>query len=112
MDAVQDLPAQDSADMRKEIDSTRSAMADKLEALEDRMIDTVQSAQTTVENSIQSAKDTVASIRLVRYSRIQVGNARRTMVGSCLSYRASSGLPASQGRAAAAGRAAESARCP
>jgi ElaB/YqjD/DUF883 family membrane-anchored ribosome-binding protein len=83
MDAVQDLPAQDSSDLRKEIDSTRSAMADKLEALEDRMIDTVQSAQATVENSIQSAKDTVASIKETFDIPHQVEQRPWTMVGGC-----------------------------
>jgi hypothetical protein len=64
MDAVKGVDEQDSAEMRHDIDSTRSAMADKLEALEDRMIGAAQSAQETVENSIQGAKDAVASVKL------------------------------------------------
>ena len=83
MDAVQDLPEQDSAEMRHEIDTTRSAMADKLEALEDRMIDTVQSAQETVKDSIQSAKDTVASVKRTFDIKHQVEQRPWTMVGGC-----------------------------
>ena len=83
MDAVQDLPEQDSAEMRLEIDTTRSAMADKLEALEDRMIDTVQSAQDTVKESIQSAKDTVASVKRTFDIKHQVEERPWTMMGGC-----------------------------
>jgi ElaB/YqjD/DUF883 family membrane-anchored ribosome-binding protein len=83
MDAVQDMPAQDSAEMREEIDSTRAAMADKLESLENRMIGTVQSAKDTVENSIQSAKDTVASVKQTFDIPHQVEQRPWTMVGGC-----------------------------
>jgi len=83
MDAVQNLPEQDSAEIREEIDCTRSAMADKLEALEDRMMNTVQSAQETVADSIQSAKDTVASVKRTFDLKHQVEQRPWTMVGSC-----------------------------
>jgi hypothetical protein len=63
MDAVHDLAKQDTDEMRQEIDCTRSAMADKMEALEDRVMGTVQTAQETVEDSIQIAKDTVATVK-------------------------------------------------
>jgi hypothetical protein len=48
MDAGHDLAEQGTDEMRQEIDCTRAAMADKLEALEDRVMGTVQSAQETV----------------------------------------------------------------
>jgi hypothetical protein len=83
MDAVQDLPEQDSAEMRHDIDTTRSAMADKLEALEDRMIGAAQSAQATVENSIQSAKDAVASVKRTFDLKHQVEQRPWTIVGGC-----------------------------
>lgn len=64
MNTEQDDRAQQvSADMRQGIDDTRSAMADKLEALQDHVMNTVQSAQETVEDSIQSANDTMASVK-------------------------------------------------
>jgi ElaB/YqjD/DUF883 family membrane-anchored ribosome-binding protein len=63
MDAVHDLAEQESDEMRQEIDCTRSALADKVEALEHRVMGTVQSAQETVEDSIQLAKDTVATVK-------------------------------------------------
>lgn len=83
MDAVQDLAEQDAVEMRHDIDSTRSAMADKLEALEDRMIDTVQSAQDTVKETIQSAKDTVASVKRTFDIKHQVEEHPWAMVGGC-----------------------------
>jgi len=83
MDAVQDLPEQGSAEMRHDIDNTRSALADKLEALEDKMIDTVQSAQDTVKESIQSAKDTVASVKRTFDIKHQVDQRPWTIVGGC-----------------------------
>jgi ElaB/YqjD/DUF883 family membrane-anchored ribosome-binding protein len=83
MDTVQDLPEQDSAEIRQEIDNTRSAMANKLEALEDRVINTVQSAQETVKDSIQSAKDTVASVKRTFDLKHQVEQHPWTMVGGC-----------------------------
>ncbi len=63
MDTVDELAEQESAEMREEIDVTRSDLADKLEALEERVMDTVQSAQETVEDSLQIAKDTVATVK-------------------------------------------------
>jgi ElaB/YqjD/DUF883 family membrane-anchored ribosome-binding protein len=63
MDTVTKLAEQTSDEMREEIDSTRSDLADKLGALEERVMGTVQSAQETVEDSIQIAKDTVASVK-------------------------------------------------
>ena len=86
MDAVQDLqalPEQDSAEMRHDIDNTRSAMADKLEALEDKMVGAAQSAQATVENSIQSAKDVVASVKRTFDINHQIEQRPWTIVGSC-----------------------------
>jgi ElaB/YqjD/DUF883 family membrane-anchored ribosome-binding protein len=63
MDATYELAEQESDEMRQEIDCTRSALADKMEALEHRVMGTVQSAQETVEDSIQMAKDTVATVK-------------------------------------------------
>ncbi len=84
MDAVHDLAEQDSAEMRQEIDCTRSAMADKLEALEDRVMDTVQSAQETVEDSIQLAKDTVATVKRTFDIKHHVEQHPWLMVGGCV----------------------------
>ena len=75
MDAVKGVDEQDSAEMRHDIDNTRSAMADKLEALEDRMIGAAESAQETVENSIQGAKDAVASVKRTFDIKHQIGRA-------------------------------------
>jgi ElaB/YqjD/DUF883 family membrane-anchored ribosome-binding protein len=83
MDAVQNLPEQDSAEMRHDIDTTRAAMAEKLEALEDRMIGAAQSAQETVEDSIQSAKDAVASVKRTFDINHQVEERPWTIVGGC-----------------------------
>jgi ElaB/YqjD/DUF883 family membrane-anchored ribosome-binding protein len=83
MDAVKDLPEQDSAEMRHDIDSTRAAMADKLEALENRVVDTVQSAKATVEDSLQTAKDTVASVKRTFDIKHQIEQRPWTMVGGC-----------------------------
>ena len=76
-------PEQDSAELRKEIECTRSAMAAKLEALENKVIGTVQSAQETVEVSIQSAKDTVASVKRTFNLKYQVEQRPWTLVGGC-----------------------------
>ena len=77
------LAEQDMDEMRQEIDCTRSAMADKLEALEDRVMGTVQSAQETVEDSIQVAKDTVATVKRNFDIKYQVEQHPWTMVGGC-----------------------------
>jgi ElaB/YqjD/DUF883 family membrane-anchored ribosome-binding protein len=81
MDAIPDLAEQDSADMRQDIDTTRTAMADKLEALEDRMMGAARSAQATVEDSIQSAKDAVASVKRTFDIKHQVEQRPWTMFG-------------------------------
>lgn len=80
MDTGLELAQQNSGDMRQEIDSTRSAMADKLEALEDRVMDTVHSAQETVKESIQIAKETVGeTVETVKTSvRESVATVKRT----------------------------------
>jgi ElaB/YqjD/DUF883 family membrane-anchored ribosome-binding protein len=83
MDAVQDLAEQGTDEMRQEIDCTRSAMADKLGALEDRVMGTVQSAQETVEDSIQLTKDTVATVRRNFDIKYQVEQHPWAMVGGC-----------------------------
>ena len=83
MDAGHGLAEQDMDEMRQEIDCTRSAMADKLEALEDRVMGTVQSAQETVEDSIQMAKDTVATVKRNFDIKYQVEQHPWTMVGGC-----------------------------
>jgi ElaB/YqjD/DUF883 family membrane-anchored ribosome-binding protein len=83
MDAVKDPPEQNSAEMRHDIDATRSAMADKMEALEDKVMNTVQSAQDTVTDSIQSAKDTVASVKQTFDLKHQIEQRPWTMVGGC-----------------------------
>lgn len=76
-----DLGEQNTDEMRLEIDCTRAAMTDKLEALEDRMMGTVQSAQETVEDSIQMAKDTVATVKRNFDVRYQVEQHPWAMVG-------------------------------
>jgi ElaB/YqjD/DUF883 family membrane-anchored ribosome-binding protein len=84
MDAVHDLAEQDSDEMRQEIDCTRSAMADKLEALEDRVMGAVHSAQETVDDSIQMAKDTVATVKRNFDLKYQVEQHPWLMVGGCV----------------------------
>ncbi len=83
MDAVHDLPEQDTDEMRQDIDCTRSAMADKLETLEDRLMGTVQSARETVEDSIQMAKDTVATVKRNIDIKFQVKQHPWAMMGGC-----------------------------
>jgi ElaB/YqjD/DUF883 family membrane-anchored ribosome-binding protein len=83
MDAGHGLAEQDIDEMRQEIDCTRSAMADKLEALEDRVMGNVQSAQETVEDSIQMAKDTVTTVKRNFDIKYQVEQHPWTMVGGC-----------------------------
>lgn len=83
MDAVHDPAEQNTDKMRQEIDCTRSAMADKMEALEDRVMDTVQSAQETVEDSIQTAKDTVATVKRNFDIKYQIEQHPWVMVGGC-----------------------------
>lgn len=83
MDAEHDLAEQETDEMRQEIDCTRSAMADKLEALEDQVMGTVQSAQETVEGSIQMAKDTVATVKRNFDIKYQVEQHPWIMVGGC-----------------------------
>jgi ElaB/YqjD/DUF883 family membrane-anchored ribosome-binding protein len=63
MDATHELAEQRSDEMRQEIDCTRSALAEKMEALEHSVMGTVQNAQETVDDSIQMARDTVATVR-------------------------------------------------
>jgi ElaB/YqjD/DUF883 family membrane-anchored ribosome-binding protein len=83
MDAVHEPAGQDSAEMRQGIDDTRSAMADKMEALENRVMGKVQSAQETVQDSIQSAKDAVASVKRTFDINHQVQERPWTIVGGC-----------------------------
>jgi ElaB/YqjD/DUF883 family membrane-anchored ribosome-binding protein len=83
MNATDERPETESAELRHEIDSTRSAMANKLEALENRVIGTVQSAQETVHDSIQSAKDTVASVKRTFDIEHQVEQRPWAIVGGC-----------------------------
>jgi hypothetical protein len=83
MEAVEELVNQDNADRRQEIDCTRSALADKLEALEDTVMGTVQSAQETVADSIQLAKDTVDTVKRTFDVKHQVEQHPWAMVGGC-----------------------------
>jgi ElaB/YqjD/DUF883 family membrane-anchored ribosome-binding protein len=83
MDSGHDLAEQDTDEMRQDIDTTRAAMADKLEALEDRVMGTVHSAQETVEDSLQRAKDTVATVKRNFDIKYQVEQHPWTMVGGC-----------------------------
>jgi ElaB/YqjD/DUF883 family membrane-anchored ribosome-binding protein len=84
MDTVTKLAEQTSDEMREEIDSTRSDLADKLGALEDSVMGTVQSAQETVEDSIQIAKDTVASVKRTFDIKHHVEQYPWPMVGGCV----------------------------
>jgi ElaB/YqjD/DUF883 family membrane-anchored ribosome-binding protein len=84
MEALQNLAdhmivERNTDDMRQEIDCTRSALADKVEALEDRVKDNVQ----TVEDSIQMATDAVATVRRTFDIKHQVEQHPWTMVGGC-----------------------------
>jgi ElaB/YqjD/DUF883 family membrane-anchored ribosome-binding protein len=81
MDAAAGLAEQNADEMRQEINRTRSALADKLEALEDRVMDTVASAQATVHDSIQTAQDTVATVKRKLDIRYQVAQHPWGMVG-------------------------------
>lgn len=83
MDAVQEVVEQDTDEMRQDIDTTRSAMSDKLEALEEHVMGTVQSAQETVEDSIQLAKDTVASVKRNFDIKYQIVQHPVATVGGC-----------------------------
>jgi len=88
MEAVQDLSEHDLAEqktdeMRQEIDCTRAALANKVEALEDSVMGTVQSAQETVDDSIQMAKDTVATVKRNFDIKYQVQQHPWAMVGGC-----------------------------
>jgi len=83
MDAVLELADQKTEEMRDEIDSTRSGLADKLDALENRVMGTVQSAQETVEDSIQIAKDTVASVMHTFDIKHHVKQHPWAIVGGC-----------------------------
>jgi ElaB/YqjD/DUF883 family membrane-anchored ribosome-binding protein len=84
MEAAEDLAehnvVQPSTDeMRQEIDSTRSALADKVEALEDRVKGSVQ----TVEDSIQIAQETVDTVRRTFDIKHHVEQHPWLMVGGC-----------------------------
>jgi ElaB/YqjD/DUF883 family membrane-anchored ribosome-binding protein len=81
--AERELVEQSSDEMREEIDSTRSGLADKLDALEDRVMGTVQSAQETVEDSIQIAKDTMATVKRTFDIKHHVEQYPWAMVGGC-----------------------------
>jgi ElaB/YqjD/DUF883 family membrane-anchored ribosome-binding protein len=83
MDTVQDLAEQESVEMRQDIDSTRSSLVDKLEALEDKVMGTVQDAQDTVDDSIQIARDTVATVKRTFDIKHQVEQHPWVMVGGC-----------------------------
>ncbi len=67
METVQDLAEKQPDEIRSEIDDTRSALTEKLEALESSVVGTVQSARDNVEETIASVKesvqDTVSSVK-------------------------------------------------
>ena len=69
--------------MRQDIDSTRSSLVDKLEALEEKVMGTVQNAQDTVDDSIQMARDTVATVKRTFDIKHQVEQHPWVMVGGC-----------------------------
>lgn len=83
MDPVHEPAEQGTDEMRRGIDCTRSAMADKMGALEDQMMGTVQSAQETVDDSIQMARDTVATVKRNFDIKYQVEQHPWVMVGGC-----------------------------
>lgn len=83
MDAVLELAEQKTDEMRDEIDSTRTGLADKLDALENHVMGTVQSAQETVEDSIQIAKETVASVKRTFDIKHHVEQHPWAIVGGC-----------------------------
>jgi ElaB/YqjD/DUF883 family membrane-anchored ribosome-binding protein len=70
--------------MRQEIDCTRAALADKVEALEDKVMGTVHSAQDTVEDSIQMARDTVATVQRTFDIKHHVEQHPWIMLGGCV----------------------------
>ncbi len=84
MGALDDPAKQDTDDMRKEINITRSAIADKLGALEDRVRGAAQSAQEAVEDTIQLARDTVATVKRNFNIKYQIEHHPWAMVGGCM----------------------------
>jgi len=58
-DPIRDLAEQEPEQIRLQIDETRSAITEKLEALEDQVIDTVQTVKETVQETIETTRETV-----------------------------------------------------
>jgi gas vesicle protein len=48
--------------MKKQMDDTRTSLADKIEALEDQVTDTVKEATTDVSNTVKTVKETVEEV--------------------------------------------------
>ena len=84
MDAITKLAEQRSDEMREEIDSTRSDLAEKLETLEGRVMGNVESAQETVEESIQIAKETVATVKATFDIKQHIAEHPWAIVGGCI----------------------------
>jgi ElaB/YqjD/DUF883 family membrane-anchored ribosome-binding protein len=80
MEPRHDLSEQDADSIRQEIDCTRSALTDKLEALEHQVMGTVQNARESVEEGLHLAKETVEdTVQAVKSSvRDTVASVKRT----------------------------------
>lgn len=64
---IRDIAEQEPEEIRLQIDETRSAITEKLEALEGTFVDTVQSAKDTVQETIDSAtqkvEETISTVK-------------------------------------------------
>jgi ElaB/YqjD/DUF883 family membrane-anchored ribosome-binding protein len=56
---TRNLAEKEPAEIRQEIDETRSSITTKLEALEEQVVGTVQNARDSVQETIDTVKDTV-----------------------------------------------------
>jgi ElaB/YqjD/DUF883 family membrane-anchored ribosome-binding protein len=88
MPDVNNLTNQNPETIQREIDQTRSAITEKLEALEEQVRGTVQTAKEKVEETIEtvtsSVQDTVESVKETFDLRLQVERHPWPMVGGAL----------------------------
>jgi ElaB/YqjD/DUF883 family membrane-anchored ribosome-binding protein/molybdopterin converting factor small subunit len=73
-------------EIREQMAETRSALTDKIEALEEKVMGTVETAQATVEQTVETVKetvqDTVAAVKRTFDLKYQVDQRPWTMVGA------------------------------
>jgi len=81
-----DEPSREPEQIEQDIQETRTAITQKLEALEDKVRDTVQNAKETVEETIttvtSSVQDTVETVKRTFDLPLQVQNHPWPMVGA------------------------------